>query len=273
MKTGDVYLNNLLADYRRRLEEQEQELRTLPAGSLAFRKTKGGTEYVRITKRWVDGRTIYLRTGISKKPQLVRQLARKKYLELSVKALAAEIKRLTRFLENRIEPDAAHVLQMLPAAYRALPEEMFFSARTAQDRWVREPYRQNTFRPEEKIHITGTGLRVRSKSELLIAEKLDAYGLPYRYERVIAFENHFFSPDFEIAAAGGIVYWEHCGMMSDSRYRSSSQWKLKQYEKMGIVPWKNLIVTYDMEDGGLNIRIIESEIVNKLLEGRSSYES
>lgn len=54
-------------------------------------------------------------------------------------------------------------------------------------------------------------------------------------------------------------------MMSDPRYRASNKWKLDQYEKIGIVPWKNLIITYDTEDGGINTGIIESEIINKIL--------
>lgn len=37
------------------------------------------------------------------------------------------------------------------------------------------------------------------------------------------------------------------------------------YEKAGIVPWDNLIVTYDGADGNLNLAIVESEIKNKLL--------
>ncbi|MCQ4635662.1 hypothetical protein NE619_02885 [Anaerovorax odorimutans] len=43
------------------------------------------------------------------------------------------------------------------------------------------------------------------------------------------------------------------------------KWKLAMYEKAGIVPWKNLIVTYDDENGNLDARIIEAEIINKLL--------
>ena len=37
----------------------------------------------------------------------------------------------------------------------------------------------------------------------------------------------------------------------------------KMYESVGVVPWKNLIVTYDDEDGNINVGIIESEIKNK----------
>ena len=60
-------------------------------------------------------------------------------------------------------------------------------------------------------------------------------------------------------------YWEHCGLTSNSQYMSHHKWKLDIYEEMGIVPWKNLIVTYDDENGNLNIPLIESEIINKVL--------
>lgn len=37
------------------------------------------------------------------------------------------------------------------------------------------------------------------------------------------------------------------------------------YETRGIVPWKNLIVTYDDENGHINLAEIDSIITNKLL--------
>ncbi|MCI8609744.1 MAG: hypothetical protein HFE73_08885 [Firmicutes bacterium] len=43
------------------------------------------------------------------------------------------------------------------------------------------------------------------------------------------------------------------------------KWKLSMYEKAGIVPWKNLIITYNDSQGNINMKIVESEIVNKLL--------
>lgn len=37
------------------------------------------------------------------------------------------------------------------------------------------------------------------------------------------------------------------------------------YEAGGIVPWKNLIVTYDNEEGHMDTRLIDAEIINKLM--------
>ena len=65
---------------------------------------------------------------------------------------------------------------------------------------------------------------------------------------------------------GQIIYWEHAGMMHIEEYRLRHKQKMEVYESAGIVPWKNLIVTYDDEAGNLDIRIVESEIKNKLLE-------
>lgn len=96
----------------------------------------------------------------------------------------------------------------------------------------------SNYKPEEKRHTTSRGLKVRSKSEVLITEML---------------------PD------GRVFYWEHCGLMSLKEYREHQKWKMEVYEKAGIVPWKNLIVTYDDEDGNINVGIIESEIQNKLI--------
>ena len=78
-------------------------------------------------------------------------------------------------------------------------------------------------------------------------------------------ENRRFSPDFTIFHRGELFYWEHCGLVGNPRYMKHHKWKLDMYERAGIVPWKNLIVTYDDETGNLDSRMIEAEIRNRLL--------
>lgn len=107
---------------------------------------------------------------------------------------------------------------------------------------------------------------MRSKSELIIAEKLDSYGIPYRYDAVLHYRGYSLSPDFTFMTTNGLVYWEHCGLMGNIKYRNHNKWKLSMYEQMGIVPWNNLIITYDTEDGGLSSSIIDAEIHNRLLQ-------
>lgn len=265
MEERNVYLNNLVQMYKHQLNEQRRELKDMPNGYLTIRNDLKQPAYVWTRRRTATGGIKYDRRIITGRDVLVRQLARKKYLEKSVKLLAEEIHRIDGFLKESRSPTPDNIMKLLPKSYSTLSEDLFFPKRRDANKWAEGPYPQNTLYPEEKIHTTGRGLKVRSKSELFIADKLDTFLLSYQYDGIIHFEDYAFSPDFMIPTIEGMKYWEHCGKMADPKYRKRNQWKLTMYDKMGIVPWKNLIVTYDSEDGGLDLRIIEAEIRNKLL--------
>ena len=53
--------------------------------------------------------------------------------------------------------------------------------------------------------------------------------------------------------------------MTDADYMSHNSRKLDAYERYGIVPWDNLILTYDNADGGFNAKIIDAMIQGWLL--------
>lgn len=261
MKNTDAYLNMLLDERSRQLRQYKEELKCMPEGYLSGRKYKGRYIYMQVFA--AQGKR--KRVGINKNRELVGQLARKKYLQMAIKILESSTPKLQRLVSGDETLDSAAILGKMPPVYRSLPEEMFFPAMRAASKWAAEDYEKSTYREEERRHITSRGLRVRSKSELIIAEKLDSYEIPYRYEQMIYIENYPLSPDFVIKTEDGLIYWEHCGLMGDARYRKRNKWRLELYEKAGIVPWKNLIITYDTEDGSIDMRIIESEIVNRLL--------
>ena len=111
------------------------------------------------------------------------------------------------------------------------------------------------------------GHKVRSKSELDIANQLFLNQITYRYEPQILIGGKVFYPDFEILKVPEqkIFYWEHLGMMGQPEYREHAEYKLEEYRKAGIVPWKNLIITYDDENGGLDSKTI-SKIIDVFLK-------
>ena len=119
------------------------------------------------------------------------------------------------------------------------------------------------FYEEKLIHKTVRGELVRSKSEVIIANALYYNHLDYEYEPVLKVEDKIKRPDFKIEDydTGEVWYWEHCGMMSDPYYKKRWEEKLQFYKKNGIVEGKNLIVTYDDENGGL-----DSDIIQKIIE-------
>lgn len=266
MERGDIYLSGLLKEYKERYNQEMKELRSMPEGTLTFRNKNGKVQFVQLINEADEGNIRRKRKGITRDSYLTMQLARKKYLKLSTLLLKNEIKRLSKFIECRVEPSPDNVVAMLSKNWKYVPQTYLFPHKINQQKWAAAEYRRNLKYPEELRHTTSRGLKVRSKSELLIAEKLDAYGIPYRYDQVISNGKHLFSPDFTIKTKKGIIYWEHCGKMADLDYRAYNKWKLSQYEAMKIVPWDNLIITYDQSDGEFDMRIIDAEISNKLIE-------
>lgn len=132
--------------------------------------------------------------------------------------------------------------------------------------WALSDYVQSDYKPEEKIHTTSRELKVRSKSELIICEIFYKYGIEFRYEEVIYINGRRLEPDFIIRrkSDGKIFYWEHCGMMDLPGYRKRYFEKRDLYEFCGIVPWDNLIFTYDRE-GSIDSNYIESIVKTVLL--------
>jgi ATP-dependent exoDNAse (exonuclease V) alpha subunit len=108
---------------------------------------------------------------------------------------------------------------------------------------------------EHLIHRTDAGHMVRSKSELVIANKLHALEMKYEYERPLvgATEPGKLRPDFSfIDPAGEVIIWEHLGMMDRPEYREGWKWKLAWYEKNGFALDENLFKTEERSGQGLD---------------------
>jgi len=117
------------------------------------------------------------------------------------------------------------------------------------------------FLAEHLVHRTERGEAVRSKSEVIIADKLFRHGLDYSYERPLqGSDGKTRYPDFTIVDdAGKRYYWEHLGMLGDPDYRRRWEAKLAWYALQGIVPAEQgggphgtLIVTADDANGGID---------------------
>lgn len=242
---------------RELLQKSKKEHKNLPEGSINIRTERGRTNY----SHNING----IRRGITKNEYLVHQLAKKKYLEMYIKTLEENLKVLIALSKSYRDIDPTSTIARLKPQLQTLPIEVYVPYIQRKNKWMNEPFEQSTHLPEEKDQTTARGLKVRSKSEVIISEKFDVYDVPYRYEQIIYINGRRYVPDFTILTPNGIVYWEHCGRTNDLEYMRKHKWKLAAYESVGIVPWKNLIVTYDDEDGGIDSRIIEAEIINKLL--------
>ena len=117
------------------------------------------------------------------------------------------------------------------------------------------------------IHRTLKGELVRSKSEVIIANMLFEKGIEYEYEKELDLgEDGIRIPDFTIddAESGTCFYWEHCGMLGDKSYLEHWEKKKEIYKKHGIIEGKNLIVSQDTSNGGIDSSVIHHLIIEYL---------
>jgi hypothetical protein len=120
------------------------------------------------------------------------------------------------------------------------------------------------------IHQASDGKMLRSKSELLIYQRLIDNNLNPLYEKKLTIKEVEKLPDFTIEneESGEVYYWEHCGMLFDDEYKQRWEEKYQWYKENDIleVGGSNgtLIVTkdkaFEMEDGSVRGAISVKEI-------------
>lgn len=251
---GEI-MQKMLAEYEEKALCANKELRKLPSGTLSCVMRDGKRTFFQVEK--ADNKRI--RKSINKNEKKIEDLAKKMYLETEIKMLKSSIEAAKLFLDSYEEVSVDNILRKIPETIhdKLLP--------SPHEDWATQDYPKSSYMPESKVHTTTRGLKVRSKSELLIAEKLYEHGISFRYEQVLSINGVQLAPDFTVKPQSGkLIYWEHCGLTGNKKYMEKHKWKLSVYEEAGIVPWDNLIITYDDKYGILNLSIIESEISNKI---------
>ena len=236
-----VKLNN----YKKELLQIAKELKTLPSGHLSKRKS---CYYQYVTKE--------KQVGITKKPELIRQLARKKYLQ----ARKAQLENnLSKPLSEFDFSTPKELIASLPNAYKDLPESYFYHP--SIEAWLANPPNKNTINPEHAKYNSSSDIQFRSIAERIIAEILAEYGLPHHYDVVIKINGKKVSPDFIIKNpfTGKTYILEHFGAFNKEGYADSMNNKMDHYEKNGFTQFENLITTYEYH-------IRETQLIRDLIE-------
>ena len=213
----------------------ESLLPGLPEGSLNIKTSHGCTQYFHIVK--VPGgrsRQIYIR---KQNQELIQQLKLKVFLKKLDSVLRRNISTSEKFLSLYQPWDHDDLLPLLP-----------------QNHGISEPPHHNTYHPEGLRFETASGCKVRSKSEVIIADALYFTKLCFDYENPTEFG---LLPDFTVKLSDGrIVIWEHFGLLNDPTYRLRMFEKLSIYQAHGFVPGRNLILSFDGPDGSISSKEI-----------------
>ena len=160
-------------------------------------------------------------------------------------------RRVTEYLS--LHPGVAAVLQNDPNFQTSVLEN---DLQKKADQWKNAPYNRSTYNPNElKYPTIVPGLLVRSKAEADIISRFEYFGAAYHYEEEWEIPEHLitlygrnnfaFHPDFKVKnmRTGNVFWWEHQGGWDNPKYVANMARRETDLFRMGLIPWKNLIIT------------------------------
>ena len=228
---------------------------------------KNDDKQVRFYKKLSDAR-VYL--GKDKEKTIIN-LARKQYYT-RLKAMAEqERKQIARCLKIlKSENGKADIDNAFAGLHESI-KKYITPIGLSDEGYVRKWLKAN--RPLERQiegqYKTLNGEYVKSKSEVIIADRLAHYNIPYVYE-VTTFDddwNNMRKPDFFILnrRSRQMFFWEHMGRMGDPKYAVDNQIKLEGFAKQGIILGKNLIISFECSERPLSTEYVDTLIKQILL--------
>ena len=254
-------LNQSIEEHLNRINNR---LKNAPPGSLRINtKSNKHQYYHRINPSDPQGK--YL----PRKDHCVAvRLAQKDYDQKLLKTLSDQQTVLLRFMKE-FAPDAAmQVYENLSKPRKELVRPEFLNDEDFIELWLNMPYQKLGFSKNDPEYYTAKGERVRSKSEILIADALFRHNIPYRYEYPV-YDNGVIiaAPDFNClnVRLRKDYYWEHLGKLGDPDYSNRNVSKLEKYTFAGDFDESSLILTFETDSHPLNTKVIEEKIKKYLL--------
>ena len=217
-----------------------------PPGNLQIRRHKGNCQFVHAT---MDAKKPgkWNRRGITRDEELLRAFALGQYGRTGLEIVEQNQKLIESIADQLIDISPSLIIQKLPNNYRKLPERYYRHAhpcdnhtgrnsdtsmidRSFMRKWADSPYQMSDFKAEGRNKETSRGLKVRSKSEVLLCEKFYEHDIPFRYEQELNIGKYKLAPDFSMLnSKGNEFYVEYCGLMDDPDYVDHFLWKRRLY--------------------------------------------
>lgn len=242
-------------------EEKERALKGVPEGSLRISRNRNKTQYYkRIDPKDCNG--TYIREEDMK---IAYELAQKDYDQKVLKSIEKELKAIQKYKETAPNKTVEQIYENLHLARQELIIPIRESDEEYIDRWEKVEYIGKDFRYDSSEHYTAKGERVRSKSEVIIADALNRAGIPYRYEYPLYIKGlEYINPDFTIlnVKMRKEIIWEHLGLMDKPEYAENNVYKINCYEKSGYHMGDNLICTFETKQNPLNQKTVK-EIIQR----------
>ena len=226
-----------------------------PEGSINIRPNVSGFSYY----LYKDKSFKYL----SKKDTvLIKQLIQKDLISQAIKTSQKEAAVLQKFISEYPIEVVEDLYEHLPESRKKYASPLFLNNEEYAQYWLSIPFTPKPIGEDVPDFYTQKGEHVRSKSEVIIGDRLYANGIPYKYECPLKVGKDIIHPDFTILRLSDrkILYHEHCGKMGDKSYVEDMVSRVNQYGKAGIYCGDKLYFSFESSDQPLDISWLDDFI-------------
>ena len=156
----------------------ERNLIDVPEGCLRLGKSQGSVQYYHCEKGGSHNGTYIPKKEI----YFVKQLAQKTYDEKILRCVNKRLSQIERILKDYEDNELERIYLKEHNERRKLIEPIELTYQQKVEKWMNEPYAKKPFRSDAQVIMTNSGMRVRSKSEKIMADYFDSVGVKYKYE-------------------------------------------------------------------------------------------
>ena len=201
-------------------------------------------------------------------------LANKTYHDRMLAAAKEEKRQIGRCLATLASGKGLSDIDDVFQSLNKVVQDLVTPIKNTDEAFARDWYKKYKFAVNHRKEVnsplvTARGDVVKSKSEVIIANRLYSLGIPYLYESSFASEEDFRAryPDFFILnkRTRKEYVWEHQGKMDDKDYCLDSQYKLEWFCSRGYILGKNLIFTYEGSSRALSTKYVDALIKEFLI--------
>ncbi len=247
--------------------QKENSLSRAPAGRLRMSRNSNKMQCFHVTEKTsLHGEYIPVC-----KSKLAKSLAQKDYDKKILKEISLQLKAAQKFASVYSPERIDAVYTCLSPVRQSLVNPVRLPDADYIALWQSEKYTGKSFTDDNLGLQTCRGDLVRSKSELIIADALFRFDVPYKYERPIDMSTKKgkirMFPDFTClnVRLRKEIIWEHFGKMDDAEYSSKVALKMNSFLLNNFMIGDNLIFSMESEGCAFDAKKAELMIKKYLL--------
>ena len=253
-------IRNILQEKQKYYREMKSKLikestHNAPKGRLRVIRSHGTYQYYLCAGKG-DTNGKYIR---KKDRKLAEEIAQRDYDRQMLKCISDWDKWIGQTKNTMPSVNPADIYEASPGR-KLLIKPYEISDDEYAENWKNVVYKGKEFAADAPEIYSESGIRVRSKSEKIIADKLSILGIPFRYEYPLKLQGYgIVYPDFLLLnkRTRKEYIFEHFGMMDDADYSRNAVKKINMYAKNGYILGVNLLVTFETVEAPLDVRLFE----------------